>query len=72
MGRRRKPMAAAVADDKKPVNRTGVSLHVYIEPALREALDRLVDREERGLTAEVSRALRVYLAQQGLWPPEKD
>lgn len=59
------------ATRKKP-KRSGVSLHVYIEPELRDALDVLVDREERGLTAEVARALKMYLADQGVWRPKTE
>jgi hypothetical protein len=50
-------------------NRTGTALHVWVDPALRHAMDELVSRTRRSLTVEISMALEAHLAQAGLWPP---
>ena len=49
--------------------RGGKALNVWIRTELRDALDTLVGRSRRSLTAEVSLALEEYLTQEGLWPP---
>jgi hypothetical protein len=49
--------------------RSGRALFVYLTHPLRDALDAMAEREGRSLTAEVSRALQVYLGANGLWPP---
>jgi hypothetical protein len=54
---------------KAPQARTGLPLHVYLEPALRQALDQLAARSRRSVTAEVSIALENHLKEAGLWPP---
>ena len=56
------------SDRPKPV-RTGVSLHVYIDPTLRDAMDGLVSRTRRSLTTEVEIAIENHLKAEGLWPP---
>lgn len=67
---RKKPAEAPIPppSPRKP-NRTGVSLHVYIDPTLRAALDVLLERDRRSLTTEVSVALEMLLKNKGLWPP---
>lgn len=52
-------------------NRTGVSLHVYIDPALDEALRRFLAESELqpSKTAFVEMGLRMALKQMGYWPP---
>jgi hypothetical protein len=52
-----------------PPNRTGVPLYAYIPPALRDALDALVARNRRSITAEVQIALERHLQAEGMWPP---
>lgn len=49
--------------------RSGLPLHVWLEPALRHAIDVLKTRNRRSLTSEVSLALERHLAESGLWPP---
>lgn len=53
---------------KKKARRTGKSLHVWINPSLRDTLDRMAERSRRSVTTEVEIALEEYLAKQGLWP----
>jgi hypothetical protein len=66
-------MVAAM--DKKPKKkkqfRSGTALGLYIPPEMKEALDRLAERNERSLTAEVIRALRRHLEVEGMPLPEK-
>ena len=54
---------------KKVVTRTGSPLHVWIDPALKKALDQALKISRRKLNAEVAVALEEYLTKQGLWPP---
>jgi hypothetical protein len=56
-------------DTRKKPTRTGVSLHVYVEPALREAIEAAAKSHRRSLTGEVSLALEAHLRSLGLWPP---
>lgn len=59
-----------VAKKKTPrAIRTKVALFVEIKPTLREALDKAVEDERRGLNVVVSIALEKYLAELGYWPP---
>lgn len=53
----------------KTPKRKGKPLHVWIEGALRDAMDRSAEKSRRTLTEEVSIALEKYLETQGLWPP---
>ena len=53
---------------RKPV-RTSVSLHVYIVPAIRDALDRYVEADSRSITSAVELALKKFLTEKGFWPP---
>lgn len=55
---------------KRKPNRQGVPLHIWIPPALRDAIDALAERNRRPLTNEVVMALEKHLAAEGLWPPE--
>ncbi len=52
----------------KPV-RVGKPLHVWIDAALRDAVETARRRNRRNLREEVSIALEQYLGQIGLWPP---
>jgi hypothetical protein len=49
--------------------RTGVTLHIWIPPALREAIDALATEKRRALTTEVIIALEKHLTDEGKWPP---
>lgn len=48
--------------------RTGVPLHVWIDPRLRRAMDLLAAQTRRSLTTEVTMALESHLKAAGLWP----
>lgn len=65
-----RPRGDRSADEsaKKP-KRRGVPLHIWIEPALKDAIDRLSDQNRRPLTTEVVIALEKHLKEAGLWPP---
>lgn len=68
---KKKPTAPPGATPPKS-NRTGKPLHVWLDPRLRDAIDRLADRTRRSLTTEVTMALEKHLAEAGLWPfPEE-
>lgn len=54
---------------RQPTTRAGKTLFVYVEGALRDALDALCEQTRRSLTAEVSLALEAHLRAAGLWPP---
>jgi hypothetical protein len=54
---------------RKPPQRTGKSLYVYLDPSLRNALDALADRTRRSVTPELAMALEEHLKEAGLWPP---
>lgn len=54
---------------RKPPQRTGKPLHVWLDPPLRDALDTLLTQTRRSLTTEVSIALEEHLKKAGLWPP---
>lgn len=65
-----KPKRTSQQSPKQPPpNRTGKSLHVYIDPALRDAMELLVRQSRRSLTTEVEIALENHLSAAGLWPP---
>lgn len=53
---------------KRP-RRTGVPLHIYVPPELRDAMDAAADANRRKLTQEVIIALEDHLKKQGRWPP---
>lgn len=63
-------MSTAESPTKKPV-RKGLSLHVYLPPDLRRALQRYVDSTEpkSDATAVTALALRRFLESVGFWPP---
>lgn len=70
MAKRKPPKPPPAAPDPAPKQpRRQKPLHVWLEPALREALDRLAKRNRRLLTTEVEIALEKHLADEGLWPP---
>ena len=52
----------------KKVHRTGAPLHVWIDPALRDALEKAIEKSRRKLNMEVSIALEEYLTKHGFWP----
>jgi hypothetical protein len=56
--------------EKPKVNRSGVSLHVYIDPTLRKAVNNLLEKTRRSLTSEVEIALEKRLTEEGMWPPQ--
>jgi hypothetical protein len=55
----------------KQPRRRGDSLHVWIDPAIRQALTAYVEQTEpeTSATAVVELALRRYLQSVGFWPP---
>jgi hypothetical protein len=53
---------------RKPPQRTGKPLNVWLQEELRDALDELLGQTRRSLTAEVSIALEEHLKKHGLWP----
>lgn len=53
--------------NRTPV-RTGVPLHIYIPPALRDAIDSCAESNRRKLTQEVIIALEEHLKKAGRWP----
>lgn len=58
-------------DEPKRPNRTGVSLHVYIDPAIDGALAAYLQGSEPQVskTAAVETAIREFLGRKGHWPP---
>jgi hypothetical protein len=56
---------------KKPV-RSGKPLHVWLDDALRDAIEEARRRSRRSLREEVSIALELYLKGLGLWSPPSD
>lgn len=48
--------------------RNGKPLHVWLDPALREAIDALAEDTRRSLTTEVAMALEEHLRKAGRWP----
>jgi hypothetical protein len=53
----------------KPPKRVRLSLHVYLPPPLRQAIERAAQANRRPLTAEVEIALEKHLKELGYWPP---
>ena len=55
-------------------NRTGESLHVYIDPAIGEALRRFIAESEMrpSKTTAVEIGLRLLLTREGFWPPAQE
>lgn len=66
-----KPASQREGQDRPASSRSGKTLFVYLDPAIRDALDALVEREDRSLTKEVERALKAHLEKHGLWPPKE-
>lgn len=56
------------APEPRRPNRTGVPLHVYIPPDIREALDAMAEDNRRPLTSEVLIALEAHLKAAGRMP----
>lgn len=54
---------------KKPTSRKGKPLGVWIDTALRDAIEAARKRNRRTLREEVSLALEQYLERLGVWPP---
>jgi hypothetical protein len=54
---------------RKPPQRSGKPLNVWLEADVRDALDALLVQTRRSLTSEVSIALENHLKAAGLWPP---
>lgn len=61
------PTAPAV---RKP-NRSGVPIHFYAPPELREALDACAADNRRTMTAEAMIALENHLQALGYWPAKQ-
>lgn len=59
-------------EEKKP-QRSGLPLHVWIDPEINQALlDYLEDTEPRVFkTSAVESALKDFLRNKGYWPPKK-
>ncbi len=60
-------------EEKKPAKRSGVPLHVWIDPELAEALREYLESSEPSVfkTAAVESALREFLRGKGHWPRKK-
>jgi hypothetical protein len=73
---KKRPRATPPEEQGEPrrPNRTGVSLHVYIEPAIDGALQGYLDASEPKVskTAAVETALREFLRARGHWPPSTE
>ena len=69
MPTRKRPEPTDGESPKTGPNRTGVPLHIYISPELRQAIDSCADENRRKLTQEVVIALEEHLKRQGRWPP---
>lgn len=70
MPTRKRPDPDTDPGRKNGPKRTGVPLHIYIPPELRQAIDDCADANRRKLTQEVVIALEEHLKRQGLWPPK--
>jgi hypothetical protein len=68
---RKKRKDASGNRGRKPPQRTGKPLNVWIASELRDALDAYVEgiRPKTTQTAVVSLILEDYLAKHGFWPP---
>src|SRR4051794_35774659 len=66
--RKTRPKAGDTPPRKAP-QRSGKPLNVWLDAALRDAIDLLLTRTRRTLTTEVSIALEEHLKKAGLWPP---
>lgn len=59
--------------DAAPTERSGASIHVYIDPVVNEALTKYVQSQvfRPAKTAVLELALREHLERAGFWPPKK-
>lgn len=57
----------------EPGDRSGASIHVYIDPLVNEALTKYVQSQvfRPAKTAVLELALREHLERAGFWPPKK-
>lgn len=69
MAKKKKPKAEGEA--AKP-SRRGKALHLWIDPALRELLESLAERNRRTITVEVTIALEERFRRLGLLPPQAE
>lgn len=62
----------SMSTEKKKPNRSGVPLHVWIDPAIAEALQSYLEATEPKVfkTAAVESALKDFLRAKGCWPPK--
>jgi len=67
-----KVAAETLESTKATPKRTGLSLHVYLPPVLRKALDEAADRNRRKITGEVIVAIEKHLRELGLLGEESD
>lgn len=44
-------------------------LHIEVPPELKDAVERLAERNQRKITGEVIVALQKHLQDSGVWPP---
>jgi hypothetical protein len=63
------PTETAPETAPKRSKRAGAPLHVYLDPRLRAAIERLAAKHRRTLTVEVSIALEEHCAKANEWPP---
>jgi hypothetical protein len=68
----KKPVGAPVETPKKPVNRTGVGVTIYMDPVLKRELSRYVEATRRTITGEIEEAIRKHLQNEGYWPPKAE
>jgi hypothetical protein len=57
---------------RKPGNRKGASINIWVTQELRDAVDALVEQERRTLTEEVCIAIEKHLREKGFWPPPEE
>ena len=68
----RKKPEKAIPEKPKTQKRTGVSLHVYLDPKVRKAIEDCSNANRRSLTEEVSIAIEEHCRKHNLWPPESN
>ncbi len=73
MGKKRNDETQSEPIEPRRPNRSGESLHVYIDPAIADALRGYLAATEPEVskTAAVESALREFLRSKGQWPPKR-
>lgn len=58
-----------MSEAKKPDRHSHKGYLIRLHPALRQQLEKLVERNASKIATEISIAVRERLAREGLWPP---